>query len=98
MAFKARMLVAVSAGVLGAALTAGPAFAHVEVEADKTQAGARDVTLTFNGEAESATAGIRSERIVLPAGVAPGDVSLVKAPRGWKFTAAADGSRWPARH
>jgi uncharacterized protein YcnI len=78
------------AGVAVAAL-AVPAFAHVEVSADKTQAGAADVTLTFNGEAENPKAGISSERVVLPTGIAPGDVTLVKAPTGWKFTATADG-------
>jgi LPXTG-motif cell wall-anchored protein len=86
-----RFVVAVSAGVLAAGLISGPASAHVEVEADKTQAGAKDVTLTFTGEAESGSAGIKSERVVLPPGIAPGDVQLVKAPKGWKFTAAADG-------
>jgi hypothetical protein len=91
MAFRSRAVMAMTAGVLSAGVLAGPAFAHVEVEADKTQAGARDVTLTFNGEAESGSAGIRSERVVLPSGVAPADVTLVKAPKGWKFTAAADG-------
>jgi uncharacterized protein YcnI len=91
MAFRARTVVAVSVGVLGAALAGAPAFAHVEVEADKAQAGARDVTLTFHGEAESGSAGIRSERVVLPSGIAPAGVRLVKAPKGWKFTAMADG-------
>jgi len=70
---------------------AGPAFAHVEVSADKTTAGASDVTLTFTGEAENDKAGIKSERVVLPAGLDPAGVTLVKAPAGWKFTAAADG-------
>jgi LPXTG-motif cell wall-anchored protein len=78
------------AGVAVAALAA-PALAHVEVSADKTRAGATDVTLTFNGEAENPKAGIASERVVLPTGIAPADVTLVKAPAGWKFTAAADG-------
>jgi LPXTG-motif cell wall-anchored protein len=86
-----RFVVAVSAGVVAAGLISGPALAHVEVEADKTQAGAKNVTLTFTGEAESGSAGIRSERVVLPAGIAPADVRLVKAPKGWKFTSAADG-------
>jgi uncharacterized protein YcnI len=86
-----RFVVAVSAGVVAAGLISGPALAHVEVEADKTQAGATDVTLTFTGEAESGSAGIKSERVVLPAGIAPADVRLVKAPTGWKFTSAADG-------
>jgi len=70
---------------------AGPAFAHVEVSADKTTAGASDVTLTFTGEAENDKAGIKSERVVLPAGLDPAGVTLVKAPAGWKFTAAPDG-------
>ena len=69
---------------------AGPAAAHVEVSADKTRAGATDVTLTFHGEAENPS-GIRSERVVLPEGIAPADVSLVKAPAGWTFRATADG-------
>ena len=84
------MTVSAIAGVAVAAL-AGPASAHVEVSADKTQAGATDVTLTFNGEAENPKAGIQSERVVLPTGIAPADVTLVKAPAGWKFTSAADG-------
>jgi len=84
------MTVSAVAGVAVAALAA-PALAHVEVSADKTQAGATEVTLTFNGEAENPKAGIASERVVLPTGIAPADVTLVKAPAGWKFTAAADG-------
>jgi LPXTG-motif cell wall-anchored protein len=84
------MTVSAIAGVAVTAL-AGPAFAHVEVSADKTQAGATDVTLTFNGEAENPKAGIRSERVVLPTGIAPAEVTLVSAPAGWKFTSAADG-------
>lgn len=78
------------AGLAVAGLT-GPAFAHVEVSADKTQAGAADVTLTFTGEAENPTAGIASERVVLPAGIAPADVSPVKIPAGWTFTRGTDG-------
>src|SRR3954469_6372531 len=84
------MTVAAVAGLAVAGL-AGPAFAHVEVKADKTTAGAADVTLTFTGEAENPKAGIKSERVVLPAGVAPADVTLVKAPAGWRFTSASDG-------
>ena len=78
------------AGV-GVLALAGPALAHVEVSADKTTAGATDVTLTFNGEAENSAAGIKSERVVLPAGLAPADVSLVKAPSGWTYTRKSDG-------
>jgi uncharacterized protein YcnI len=70
---------------------AAPAFAHVEVSADKTRAGATDVTLTFTGEAENPKAGIMTERVVLPDGIAPADVSPAKLPSGWKFTANSDG-------
>jgi hypothetical protein len=84
------MSIAALAG-LGVLALATPAAAHVEVSADKKQAGAADVTLTFHGEGESDTAGIVSERVVLPPGIAPADVTLVKAPAGWKFTPGADG-------
>lgn len=76
---------------MGVLAVAGPAAAHVEVSADKTQAGASDVTLTFAGEAESETAGIKSERVYLPKGIAPEAVTLVKAPAGWTFARTADG-------
>jgi uncharacterized protein YcnI len=82
--------VMVMAGLAVAAL-AGPALAHVEVSADKTQAGATDVTLTFTGEAENPKAGIKTERVVLPEGIAPTDVTLVKAPAGWTFARRSDG-------
>jgi LPXTG-motif cell wall-anchored protein len=84
------MTVGAVAGVAVLGLAA-PAFAHVEVSADKTQAGATDVTVTFNGEAENPKAGIMTERVVLPAGIAPADVSPAKLPSGWKFTANSDG-------
>lgn len=83
---------AVAAGVVVAwAVTPAPAWAHVEVSADKPRAGARDVTITFDGEAESSSAGIVSERIVLPVGISPQDVRLVKAPKGWTLTPGSDG-------
>jgi hypothetical protein len=70
---------------------AGPALAHVEVSADKTTAGAENVTLTFDGEAENDKAGIATERVVLPPGIPPASVTLVKAPPGWTFKPNADG-------
>ncbi|MEU9186763.1 DUF1775 domain-containing protein [Streptomyces sp. NPDC048484] len=70
---------------------AGPASAHSEVEADKPQALAENVTLTFVSEAESASAGFREVRVVLPEGIAPADVSLGKAPKGWSFKVTEDG-------
>ena len=86
-----RLLTISALAGVGVLALAGPALAHVEVSANKTTAGATDVTLTFNGEAENDAAGIKSERVVLPSGLAPADVTLVKAPAGWKFTANSDG-------
>ena len=86
-----RVMTAGAVAAFAVAGWAGPALAHVEVSTDATTAGAENVTLTFNGEAENDAAGIRSERVVLPAGIAPASVTLVKAPAGWTFTRAADG-------
>ena len=81
-------------GALAALAVAGlasPSYAHVEVSANATRAGASDVTLTFTGEAENPKAGIADERVVLPAGIAPADVTPVKMPSGWGFTRIAGG-------
>jgi LPXTG-motif cell wall-anchored protein len=84
-------------GVVAAAATAlvlvlaSPALAHVKVSADKPQAGATDVTVQFDAEAESDEAGAKSIQVSLPEGVAPGDVSYVSGPTGWALTATADG-------
>jgi hypothetical protein len=86
-----RLLTISAIAGVGVLALAGPALAHVEVSADKTTAGATDVTLTFNGEAENPAAGIKSERVVLPAGIAPAEVTLVKAPSGWTYTQNSDG-------
>ncbi|WP_405825337.1 YcnI family protein [Streptomyces sp. NBC_01390] len=83
-------LAAAAAGTL-VLLTAGPAAAHVEVESDKAQALAENVEISFDAEAESDTAGIAAVRVILPAGIAPGDVTYGEGPKGWKFTAADDG-------
>jgi hypothetical protein len=80
-----------AAAALAVAGAAGPALAHVEVRADKNRAGATDATLTFTGEAENPNAGIRLERVVLPQGIAPADVTLVRVPAGWRFTRTGDG-------
>ncbi|WP_329295841.1 DUF1775 domain-containing protein [Streptomyces pseudovenezuelae] len=70
---------------------ATPAAAHAEVEADKPQALAENVTLSFVSEAESDSAGFTELRVVLPEGIAPADVTLSAGPKGWKLTATKDG-------
>lgn len=72
-------------------LAAGPAAAHMEVESDKAQALAENVEISFHAEAESDTAGIAEVRVILPAGIAPGDVTYGEGPKGWKFATADDG-------
>ncbi|MFF1291699.1 MULTISPECIES: DUF1775 domain-containing protein [unclassified Streptomyces] len=82
------------AGAVALAATlalAAPAAAHVEVEADTAQALAENVTLSFVSEAESTSSGFTEMRVVLPEGIAPGDVTLVEAPKGWKLKATGDG-------
>jgi uncharacterized protein YcnI len=83
------LVVAVVAAVIVG--TAAPALAHVKVSADKPQAGATDVTVQFDAEAESDAAGAKQLQVVLPEGIAPTDVSYVSGPAGWTLTTTADG-------
>jgi hypothetical protein len=85
--FGVGLLGALTAGLaVGVVVAATPAWAHVQVSADKPQAGATNVTVSFSGEAESPTSGIKSEQIFLPDGITPDMVTLVSAPTGWTLT------------
>jgi uncharacterized protein YcnI len=88
-AARAATAAAVLAGALALATT--PAFAHVGVSATNAQALATNVTVSFHAEAESAASGITQLRVVLPAGIAPGDVTLAQGPKGWKLAPTSDG-------
>jgi hypothetical protein len=77
-----------TAALLGIAV---PAFAHAQASLDNAHAGATNVTLRLNAEAESTTAGIKSLDVTLPSGIAPDQVSLASAPQGWTFTRTAQG-------
>ncbi|MFG2030244.1 DUF1775 domain-containing protein [Streptomyces sp. NPDC048825] len=91
-AHAGRRIALAGAAALTATLTlATPSAAHAEVEADKPQALAENATLDFVSEAESDTAGFTELRVVLPEGIAPGDVTLDEAPKGWKLKATSDG-------
>jgi hypothetical protein len=81
------------AGLATAALlaVAAPALAHTQASIDNPQAGAGNVVLTLNAEAESTTAGIKSLDVTLPGGIQPAQVSLTDAPGGWTFTRTAQG-------
>ncbi|MFJ2477985.1 hypothetical protein ACIOWI_34310 [Streptomyces sp. NPDC087659] len=76
-----RACLTLAAAVGAVLLGAGPAAAHVEVEADTAQALAENVTLTFSAESESDKAGITSLRVVLPEGITPADSRTAQAPR-----------------
>jgi uncharacterized protein YcnI len=86
-----RLSVAAAGAAAAVLLTAVPAAAHTEVGADKAQALAENVTVSFHAEAESDTSGITEVRVVLPEGITPADVTYGKGPEGWKFAATDDG-------
>ncbi|WP_371495566.1 YcnI family protein [Kitasatospora sp. NBC_00374] len=81
----------VAAALAGVSALAGPAFAHVEVTSATPQALAVDAVVAFDAEGESASAGIKEVRVVLPAGLAAADVSLAEGPAGWTLSPAEDG-------
>jgi hypothetical protein len=87
---RSRLTTIGALAALGVLALAAPAAAHVEVSADKKQAGAANVTLVFKGEAENPS-GIKSEQVVLPEGIATADVTPVKVPKGWTFATTHDG-------
>jgi uncharacterized protein YcnI len=70
-----------------------PASAHTEVEVEPARAGATNALVTLTAEAESGTAGVTAIEVFLPAGIAPRDVTLVTAPRGWHLSTASESYR-----
>lgn len=84
-----RLAVVCTAAGLAVVLAAGPALAHVEVEATPARALATDALLSLTAEAESGTAGISGLRIRLPAGLLPADLRLASGPAGWRLTGTA---------
>ncbi|MGP4002211.1 DUF1775 domain-containing protein [Streptomyces sp. 8N706] len=87
-----RRLAAVTAILLSSAVAlAAPASAHVEVSAEDARALAKNVTLTFNAESESSSAGITKLQVFLPDGIAPEDITYGEGPKGWKMARGDDG-------
>lgn len=74
-----------------AVVTAGPAAAHADVEAEGARALDQNVALTFHAESESGSAGISKLEVVLPEGIAPGDITYKEGPDGWKLTPTGRG-------
>lgn len=85
-----RLAVVSTAAATALVLAAGPALAHVEVEAAPARALATDALLTLTAEAESGTAGISGLRIQLPAGLVPADMRLASGPAGWRLAGSGD--------
>ncbi|HEY7100136.1 MAG TPA: DUF1775 domain-containing protein [Mycobacteriales bacterium] len=85
-----RLAVVCTAAGIAVVLAAGPALAHVEVEAAPARALATDALLSLTAEAESGTAGISGLRIQLPAGLVPADLRLASGPAGWRLTGTGD--------
>ncbi|MBB5872127.1 hypothetical protein F4553_005561 [Allocatelliglobosispora scoriae] len=61
------------------------------MSAKPARALASDAVVSFDAEAESGKAGIKSVRVVLPAGILPADVTLASGPAGWTLTPTEDG-------
>ncbi len=76
--------VTVAAFAVGVA-TAAPAFAHVEVSAKDARALAANVTLRFEAESESDSAGITKLEVFPPEGIEPADITYADGPKGWKL-------------
>lgn len=83
-----RWAVVLAAGAAAAVGVAGPAYAHVEVEAEPSRALAAGAVIRMTAEAESSTAGITGVRIQLPAGLVTGDFRLASGPAGWRLSGA----------
>jgi hypothetical protein len=86
-----RLALVGSATVMAVGVAAAPASARVEVRADDPRPGATNVAMSFFAEAKSRVSGIAFLRVVLPAGIAPNDVSLLAAPSGWNLSRTPDG-------
>ncbi len=81
----------VGVAALAALAFGAPAFAHTQATIDNPRAGATNVLLTLDAEAESGTAGIKSLSVALPNGITPAQVSLAEAPGGWTFARTDSG-------
>jgi hypothetical protein len=72
-------------------VAASPAAARTEIDLNPAQAGATNAVMTVNAEAESASAGITTVRMVLPPGITPAQITLSSGPAGWKLNPTGDG-------
>jgi len=80
-----RCAVVLAAGAAALLGVAGPAAAHVEVDAAPARELATDALLTLDAEAESRSAGVTGVQILLPAGLLPAGLRLASGPPGWRL-------------
>jgi len=70
---------------------AGPAWAHVQVEAQPGSPGATDATLKVTAAGESSTAGITKIDLTADPAIAADSVTLVSGPTGWTLSPGSSG-------
>ncbi|MGC5309841.1 DUF1775 domain-containing protein [Micromonospora zamorensis] len=83
------LAVTMLAGAACAVAIGTPASAHTGVKVSPARAGANNAVVTVNAEAESDDAGVKSVQVFLPEGITAPDVTLLKAPKGWKLSSTA---------
>jgi uncharacterized protein YcnI len=70
---------------------AGPAWAHVQVEAQPGSPGATDATLKVTAAGESSTAGITKVDLTADPAIPAGSITLVSGPPGWTVSPGSSG-------
>src|SRR5690242_13114524 len=70
---------------------ATPALARAQVVLTPARPSAANVTMRVAVDAVQSRSGIRSVRMVLPAGITAKQLTLVKGPQGWTLRPTSDG-------
>jgi len=91
MKLSRRVGMVVAGAIVTVAALAGPAFAHVVVEATPGSPGATDATLKIMAAGESGTAGTSKLEVVADPAIPADQVSLVSGPAGWTLAPGANG-------
>src|SRR4051812_21980766 len=80
---RSRVAVVVAGAAMALGMLAGPAWAHVQVEATPGAPGAVDAVLKITAAGESATAGVAKLEVVADPAIAADQVTYVSGPSGW---------------
>ncbi|MCZ7379807.1 DUF1775 domain-containing protein [Micromonospora sp. WMMC250] len=83
------LAVTMLAGAASTVAIGTPASAHTGVKVSPARALASNAVVTVNAEAENDNAGVKSVQVFLPDGITAPDVTLLKAPKGWKLSSTA---------